>query len=139
MAKEIGGARKSEAEGGSSVDSRSSLGSTEGGAWRTVRQVPDARYIYEVRLADSDVGILNWHWHPLTTSERLDPHVHVELTHPDLAGTSFPKLHVPSGRVGFEEVVHFLIEDLEVEPARDDWRDRLHESLVSWREFRSWA
>lgn len=38
------------------------------------------------------------------------------------------RLHIPSGRVPFEEVIRFLIHDLEIEPLARDWARTLAES-----------
>jgi hypothetical protein len=94
-------------------------------------------YIYVVRAPDVDDGeIIEWHWHPLTTPDRPDPHVHVRVEHPDLYG--LPKLHIPSGRVSFEEVMRFLIGDLSVKAERANWETALRESEARFRAFRTW-
>lgn len=99
--------------------------------------VPDARYpgewkastldyIYELSIdaAEVDPGyptdLIGWHWHPKTTPDRPDPHVHVRASHSAL-GVTLGKLHLPTGRVAFEEIVTFLILELTVVPARNDW------------------
>jgi len=53
---------------------------------------------------------MSWHWHPLTTPGRSDPHTHVRSDNVGLPGLR--ELHIPSGRVAFEEVAYFLIADL---------------------------
>ena len=113
--------------------------------------VPDARYqgefkartlayVYRLSLdaAAEDSEILAWHWHPLTTPDRTNPHLHVGVDQPEL-GVTFAKLHVPTGRVSFEEVVRFLVVDLGVQPARDDWEDVIGDTEARFREFRTWA
>jgi len=96
-------------------------------------------YIYSIRLPDLEDGaIVSWHWHPLTTPGRPAPHVHVGVDHPQLVAT-LPKLHIPSGRVSFEEVVRFLIDDLDVAPERPEkWKKILEESEERFRAFRTW-
>jgi hypothetical protein len=100
-------------------------------------------YIYAVQLDPAEAGdgeaeVLAWHWHPLTTPERPAPHVHVRVEQP-LLGTTLSKLHIPSGRVSFEEVIRFLIDDFHVEPARDDWRGIVEDSETRFRKFRTWS
>jgi hypothetical protein len=96
-------------------------------------------YIYAVRESDEpgdDAEVISWHWHPLTTPQRPDPHVHVRADHAGLPSLS--GLHIPSGRVAFEEVALFLIADLGCTPVRDDWRDVLEDTLVRFRAYRTW-
>jgi hypothetical protein len=100
-------------------------------------------YIYSVRLKeppdDGDDEIVAWHWHPLRTPDRPDPHIHVTVAHPHL-GVTLSKLHIPSGRVAFEEVLRFLIDDLSVIPVRpDDWRVIVGDSEARFKAFRTWA
>lgn len=44
------------------------------------------------------------------------------------------KLHVPTGWVTIEEIIRFLIVDLGVKPAGDDWPERLRKSERSFYE-----
>jgi hypothetical protein len=92
-------------------------------------------YAYTLAI-DEDLNqeLIAWHWHP---TSRPDTHLHVGRRHPSLG--ELGKFHVPSGRVAFEEVVLFVIEDLGVCPARDDWRDVLNDSLSRFRTFRTWS
>jgi hypothetical protein len=68
-------------------------------------------YIYRVyidsRWLAERVEVMGWHWHPLRTPDHVEPHVHVRVNHP-LLGLALRKLHIPTGRVSFEEVVRFL-------------------------------
>lgn len=91
-------------------------------------------YAYTVS-EDRDLSseLFSWHWHPTT---RQDTHLHVGRGH-DLHGP-LARLRVPTGRVAFEEVVRFLIEDLYVQPERSDWDSVLSECLERFRRFRTW-
>ena len=94
-------------------------------------------YIYSVRTDSDDAEnaeLIAWHWHPLTTPDRVEPHMHVQAVPP--LGL---KLHTPSGRVSFEQVVRFLVDDLQVEPSRDDWRTIIDECDQRFREFKTWG
>lgn len=100
-------------------------------------------YIYEVRV-DPDsvepsdrVDLFGWHWHPLTTPARLEPHMHVRTPYPAL-GATLGKLHLPTGRVSFEEVILFLICELGVTPVREDWEEVLAETLMRFKTYRTW-
>jgi hypothetical protein len=94
-------------------------------------------YIYALYLPADD-EFMSWHWHPSGTGGNQWPHMHVFADHGDM-GASFHKLHVPTGRVSFEQVVRFLIEELEVDTHRRKWDDVLAESHELWREFRTWS
>jgi hypothetical protein len=109
------------------------------------RFVPDDRYqgewkvrtdgyAYRVGLsADPSDYLVAWHWHP---DSRPDPHLHVGLTHPQVAG--FRGMHVPTGRVSFEEVLRFLVIELKLRPLRRDWEAVLSETEGRFRAFRTW-
>jgi hypothetical protein len=93
-------------------------------------------YVYSIHVEDEPPQeLLAWHWHP---PGRPRPHLHVRTDHPFL-GVTLARLHVPTGRVAFEEVVHLLIEDLLVHPNRDDWEEILKDSEDRFRAYRTWA
>jgi hypothetical protein len=94
-------------------------------------------YIYTIESAGGE-ELVEWHWHPLTTEDRPDPHMHVYGDDRGI-GKALRKLHIPSGRVSFEQVVAFLFTDLEVEPARADWKKPLSESRSLFETHRRWA
>lgn len=98
--------------------------------WR-VRTLGYAYTVFE----DADLAreIVSWHWHPTT---RPDTHIHIG-DWSQVAGRS--RHHVPSGRVSFEHVVRFLIEDFDVVPARPDWDAVLIECHDRFTTHRSWA
>jgi len=77
--------------------------------------------------------LASWHWHP---PGRARPHLHVYAEHP-IPGVSFRRLHLPTGRVAFEEIVRLLIDELDVRPDRDDWEAVLGEPEARFRLFRS--
>lgn len=84
---------------------------------------------YHYTLSDEHhAEMVSWHWHPDTSPA---PHVHVPAL-----DSSF---HIPSGRVAFERVVRFLIEDIGVVPARDDWDEVLAEQEARHRKWRKWS
>jgi hypothetical protein len=95
-------------------------------------------YYYALFLPDQDTEFMAWHWHPEGADPRPEPHMHVSANHGDM-GPSFHKLHIPTGRVSFEQVARFLIEELDVEPQHRHWDDRLKESHGRFADFRTWA
>jgi len=99
-------------------------------------------YIYRISLEMPDGAepheLLRWDWHPRTTPDRPQPHLHVGAEEPDL-GVMLPRLHIPTGRVSFEEVVRLLIAELGAQQNRDDWEVVLKDSEDRFRAFRTWS
>lgn len=93
------------------------------------------RYIYETNLSFRGKRanrIRAWHWHPDSTeSPTVHPHIHSSKN------ALHPKSHPPTGRVSIEEIVLFLIDDLDA-VAADGCRDRLLDSLDKYEEHRNW-
>lgn len=77
---------------------------------------------------------IGWHWHP---QRRPGPHMHVNARN-RLAGDLHTH-HVPSGRVSFEEVVRYLIEEVRVRPRQANWADVIGDTERRFRAFRSWS
>ncbi len=76
-------------------------------------------YVYRVRSSElQGADLFQWHWHPEVQGQP-DCHLHVGAEHDARLPRS---LHLPSGRVGFEEILAFLIRECDVRPARSDWR-----------------
>jgi hypothetical protein len=92
------------------------------------RKVVTAQYVYTL-AEDEDLAqeLFSWQWHPGDWSH---PHLHVRTDH---------KLHIPTGRVAFEQVLLVAITDYGVEPAKTDAPEILAETLRRFRLFRSWA
>lgn len=86
--------------------------------------------IYEYKILDSRrQELFVFHWHPASRSEATWPHVHIGSVAINAAGGGmeagfyehFSRLHVPTGLLVIEQVVRFLITELQVTPLRDDW------------------
>lgn len=108
--------------------------------------ITHARYevwttFYHYKILDrSEREIIAFHWEPSgRTSPNTRPHVHVPaaepviLPQPDgspVAGrkTYLNKLHLPTGRIGLEDVIEFLITDLQVVPRLPNWNEILDEA-----------
>lgn len=91
-------------------------------------------YIY--KLLDRNRSLVEWHWHP---RQRPEPHLHSKFGESLSAwGEEAERLHLPTSRVPFEEVVRFLITDVSVRPLRDDWETVLEEALAAFRRWRTW-
>jgi hypothetical protein len=91
-------------------------------------------YAYSVGIVpDPDQALLEWHWHP------PDPgytHAHVHVRDETLGNVG--KLHLPTARVFFEQVVGFLIVGLEVEATVEDWRSPLADVIGSVKRAATW-
>jgi hypothetical protein len=91
-------------------------------------------YIYH--LSDDAAALLEWHWHP---GQKTEPHLHSRIPG---AGSAWEiegdKLHLPTSRVAFEDIIRFLITDLGVKPARDDWEALLDEAMRAFLRWRRW-
>ncbi len=97
------------------------------GRFRGEYRITTRAYHYAVLRSESeDTGFLSWDWHPGSTPDYPYPHIHVPIAEPTGRGN---RLHVPTGkRVTVEQVVGFLIQELLVEPAREDWAAVLEET-----------
>lgn len=92
------------------------------------------RYEYQLSLSDTMKSeLIAWHWHP--GSRVTVPHLHAPVLHE--SGT-LSNLHVPTGRVSFEEVCRFLIYDLGIEPRRSDYEAVLSDSDKRFKKWQSW-
>jgi hypothetical protein len=100
-------------------------GEGERGPWK----VQTTRYLYQVQADGSEY--LSYHWHPEGLSDRVRPHVHLALDE--------RRRHFPTGRVAAEDVIRLLIEDLDVEPRRSDWREILDETQAAFETWRTWG
>lgn len=74
-------------------------------------------YWYEIRHAAGPM-VFAYHWHPVGPSPITWPHLHLRG---DVAGISFAKVHLPTGPITLQELLRFVIVDLNVAPRRDDW------------------
>lgn len=77
--------------------------------------------------------ILSWHWQP---GSRVDPHLHVG----PVPGGPPKRRHIPSGRIAFEQVLKYAIEEEDVRPclAKAAALARINESLRRFEVFRTW-
>ncbi|MBA3413943.1 MAG: hypothetical protein H0U10_01795 [Chloroflexia bacterium] len=90
-------------------------------------------YLYHV-YADDGREFTVFHWHPERGRVAL-PHAHFKtLNDPIPMG----KAHIPTGRVSLEAVVRLLIDELAVQPIRQDWERVLSRTERAFIERRSW-
>ena len=80
--------------------------------------------------------LLAYHWHPRSTPQHSDPHLHVY----EGAGAGIiTKLHLPTRGVSLEELLRFLITELKVIPIKRDWEEILRATRAVHEQFRSWS
>jgi hypothetical protein len=92
-------------------------------------------YSYRLRFSEEPADALSaWHWHPPAR-----PECHIHIGAPHATATDIHKKHVPSGRVSFEEILLFVIEEMGVEPLRATFRNDLGDSLARFETFRTWS
>jgi hypothetical protein len=83
-------------------------------------------YSYVLFERATSVQTLAYHWHPTGRSHVDTPHLH--LGPPLLAAMGVQRsIHLPSGHIELAEFLEMLIRELEVRPARRDWRRVLAE------------
>ena len=100
---------------------------------RPERKVSTDFYAHTVGTSDDlKPQLYSWEW-----SAAEAPHLHVRRSDPEYHGLG--KLHVPTGRVFFEDVLRFLIQEHGVAPARDDWREVIGEGLRKVSGFATWG
>jgi hypothetical protein len=78
-------------------------------------------YSYEL-LGAGEREFFAFHWHPQSRSPITFPHVHIGA---QVAEFDLSKIHLPTGSLTLPQIVRFAIEELAVEPLRDDWRAAL--------------
>jgi hypothetical protein len=107
------------------------------GAYAGQFKIHTLGYVYTVSLADNiDQGLTFFHWHP---RDRQDPHVHLRTDDPNATtAEGVHGLHIPTGRVSFETVVRFLIDEFAVRPA-SGWEKRLEVNEDLFRRHRTWG
>lgn len=90
--------------------------------WSTVRSA----YFFAVGQQGGG-ELLAFHWHPLGASRVRTPHLHVGAE-VRVGSRWLPKVHVPTGAIALQDVLLLCVEELDVEPIRDDWRVVLDQS-----------
>ena len=99
------------------------------------RKVNTFSYAHTVGRSDSlKPHFYSWEW---AAVEPMYPHVHVRMKDPDYHGLG--KLHIPTGRVFFEEILLFPLAEHQVAPQRDDSKAVLEESLRRVLMWSSWG
>jgi hypothetical protein len=94
-------------------------------------------YLYRI-LDRNEQEIVVYHWEPDGRSHIVKPHLHMPAAAPVTLAqaygsriadqkTHLGKLHLPTGRIGIEEIVELLIVDFIVDPIFPNWKEILDE------------
>jgi hypothetical protein len=95
-------------------------------------------YKHTVRTVDG-AEVIAFHWHPDGKSDVTDPHMHMGTTQLNPSGVISKKHHIPAPRMSVEGVLLFCIEQLKVEPLREDWSPVLADSSDLFKMWASWG
>lgn len=111
---------------------------------RTETVKEDARFRistneYIHHLKKDGEPVIGWHFHP-GDAKILFPHIHL-YTHEakDSWWKGMNSLHMPSGRILLEDVIWFLVSEIGVEPARNDWIEVIKKHMIAFQSDRSWG
>lgn len=66
--------------------------------------------------------VISFHWHPQGNSPITYPHFHLGAG-AQIGRRELQNCHIPTETMSLERVLRFAIEELGVEPLRDDWDD----------------
>ncbi len=92
---------------------------------------------YRYRMGRVGIDLFRMHWHPTGNSPFKLPHFHLNLEGKDFTDGS-EEQHFPSGRMTFEDAVHWAIL-AGITPVRDDWQEVLDAGREAHIRHRSWA
>jgi hypothetical protein len=97
-------------------------------------------YLYSI--ADSDQNdLIGFHYHPeLNEDPVLYPHIHAYANKDErFLPLNLHRRHIPSGRIALEDVIRWLIDELEMKPNRDDWDAVLTSAREKFKSNQSWS
>lgn len=95
-------------------------------------------YMHAVQTIDGG-EVIAFHWHPNGHSHVKDTHMHVGSTQLIPDGVLSKKHHIPAPRMSVEGVLRFCIEQIGVEPLRDDWASTLADSEDLFHMWATWG
>ncbi len=102
--------------------------------WR----VSSLRYEYAIEVSSTNQEVVAFHWPGHGVGEV--PFAHVHLGHANSVNAPFigPKAHIPTGRVAIEDIIYFIIKELQVRPRTEDWQEILAEVRKPFMEHKTW-
>jgi hypothetical protein len=96
----------------------------EPGTWKAIT----SKYEYAIEEHASRQEIFAFHWGRNLLAPVPYPHLHIGFGTKSASPPVGPKVHVPTGRVAVEDIVFFLISELDVPPVpehKHDWKEVL--------------
>lgn len=94
-------------------------------------------YMYAVDNADGQ-ELIAAHWHPMTSGPHTEPHLHVPHDMVSPAGYWLAREPLYTGRVTFEFLVRFAVNNVGAEPLCEDWESKLLLAETPHRLYRTW-
>ncbi len=95
-------------------------------------------YTYAVELERNNQEVVAFPWEGHSAGVVTFAHMHLGHANSETFPHIGPKAHVPTGRVAFEDFIHFLIRDLGVFSLKSDWQDILSETRAPFLERKTW-
>lgn len=102
-------------------------------------KVSTVAYIYSISDEERQ-PLIGFHYHPELTDEPvMYPHIHAYAPEDGrFKHFNLHRRHIPSGRVPREDVIRWLITELEVVPIRENWEEILVETREEFMAGQSW-
>ena len=92
---------------------------------------------YQYLLEDEqEQEIISYQWHP--NSRIKFPHLHLGSA-TKVANKTINKLHLPTGRISFEQVLRLAVDDLQAKPLNEQWNVILSDTQGRFEKWRTWA
>ncbi len=97
-------------------------------------------YMYSILDAEKK-DLIGFHYHPeLDDDPVMHPHIHVYAdADKRFADFNLHKRHIPSGRVALEDVIEWLIVELEVKALRSNWQQILQTTRKKFKRICTWS
>lgn len=94
------------------------------------------KYYYSVWLG-KNLRLIDFHYHRRQNAGP-DAHLHLRDDSGQAIRHQLLDRHIPTGRVPLEDVIRFLITEMNIEPRTQDWEQVLEETEATFRANRSW-
>jgi hypothetical protein len=92
-------------------------------------------WLTTIPYTEDETEVLAYHWHPNVGP----PTTHLHLYQASGAAPFLVKRHIPTERISVEEFLRFVIEELRVQPIRNDWSDILKSNYQLHKKYRTWS
>ena len=102
------------------------------------RKVGTRGYTHSISRERDSAELFRWEWHPDIEDA---PHAHLHVTSDDdfgAVGVPLRKLHLPSSRVSFEQIVTFAVNDLGAEILDAEAGAQIETAHYLFERWNSW-